>query len=319
MLSACAVVAQTAEPAASPTPRGSGTSGLPNAVPVSWRQYSSSQDNFSAVFPKLPVALRSGTGGCTTIARANFFAYAEEAVYEVSITSKSKVDAPRDCLTVERYGKELFGQRLSELRVTMTSADQTIVDGQKAVVLVSASQTRWFVNDPDNDRWLELAIHHRPTTTVDPERFLHGMSLRSGSGIEIGEGSAVTLGDDFVREPPKGPDQAPQIPQGTSSGNSDGGKTELPVITGTNLTIIGKARPGYTDVARDADVQGTVRLRVTFYSNGSTGSISAISGLPYGLTEQAIKAAQRIVFIPKTVNGYPVSVTKVVEYSFSIY
>ena len=71
--------------------------------------------------------------------------------------------------------------------------------------------------------------------------------------------------------------------------------------------------------ARRAGKQGTVILRVTFLANGSIGGISAVKGLPNGLTEQAIAAARRISFEPAKINGSPQSVTKQIEYSFSIY
>lgn len=49
------------------------------------------------------------------------------------------------------------------------------------------------------------------------------------------------------------------------------------------------------------------------------GSISVVAGLSDGLTEQAIVAAKKIMFIPAKVNNVPVTVSKQVEYSFSIY
>jgi TonB family protein len=85
------------------------------------------------------------------------------------------------------------------------------------------------------------------------------------------------------------------------------------------MKIVSKPRANYTDTARQNQVQGTVTLRVTFLANGQIGSISPVSGLPYGLTEQAIAAARSIRFEPQMVNGNPVAVTKQVQYSFTIY
>jgi TonB family protein len=62
-----------------------------------------------------------------------------------------------------------------------------------------------------------------------------------------------------------------------------------------------------------------VVLRVTFLDSGEIGRISVISGLGNGLTEQAVEAAKKIKFEPATKDGKSVSVTKPVEYLFTIY
>jgi hypothetical protein len=66
-------------------------------------------------------------------------------------------------------------------------------------------------------------------------------------------------------------------------------------------------------------VQGVVKLNVVFLANGKIGSISPINNLPFGLTEQAIESAKKMKFEPATRRGIPITVSKVVEYSFTIY
>ncbi len=85
------------------------------------------------------------------------------------------------------------------------------------------------------------------------------------------------------------------------------------------MKINSKPRPGYTDAARQNNIQGTVILRVTFLGSGQIGSVSVVKGLPNGLSEQAIAAAKRISFEPAKTNGVGQTVTKQVEYTFSIY
>ena len=85
------------------------------------------------------------------------------------------------------------------------------------------------------------------------------------------------------------------------------------------ITIISKPRALYTENARMNEVQGKVVLRVTFMADGQIGAISIISGLPDGLTEQAINAAKEIKFEPAKRNEKPYTVTKPVEYTFTIY
>lgn len=86
-----------------------------------------------------------------------------------------------------------------------------------------------------------------------------------------------------------------------------------------SLQIKSKPRAFYTETARQNNVQGTVILKVTFLANGTVGDIFSVSGLPDGLTEQAIEAAKKIKFEPMKVNGQAKTATKTVQYSFTIY
>ena len=110
---------------------------------------------------------------------------------------------------------------------------------------------------------------------------------------------------------------------GAGTGNNTGQTIPEPPITNnsgtTPLKILSKPRMEYTDEARTNQVQGTVTLRVTFLANGTIGSITPVSGLPDGLTEQATKAAKLIKFEPATKNGKPITVTKQVQYNFTLY
>ena len=87
----------------------------------------------------------------------------------------------------------------------------------------------------------------------------------------------------------------------------------------SSLRILHKPRPEYTDVARTNGTEGVVRLRVTFLANGEVGNITALNDLGDGLTEEAVIAARKLQFEPATLNGVPTSVTKTLEYTFSIY
>lgn len=86
------------------------------------------------------------------------------------------------------------------------------------------------------------------------------------------------------------------------------------------LRIVAKPRAGYPDQSHGSIcIQGTVILRITFLSTGEIGNIAIIKGLPLGLVDKAIEAAKRIQFQPAIKDGRFVSVTKQIEYSFSIY
>ncbi len=130
-----------------------------------------------------------------------------------------------------------------------------------------------------------------------------GSGLGSGSGGGNGGGNGNGDGDgNSVNSPPPPPP-----------------KKAEPVGVTQKIKFISKPKANYTDQARTNQIQGTVRLRVTFTASGQIGSIAPVAGLPYGLTEQAIAAARQIRFEPAMRNGVPIPTTAVVEYNFNIY
>jgi TonB family protein len=87
----------------------------------------------------------------------------------------------------------------------------------------------------------------------------------------------------------------------------------------TPLTLVLRATPPYTKEARKKQISGQVRVRVIFGSNGRITAVFLVSGLSHGLTEQAMAAARRIVFIPAHRNGVYISMSKIIEYNFHLY
>jgi|GEM_PF-5866205 len=62
---------------------------------------------------------------------------------------------------------------------------------------------------------------------------------------------------------------------------------------------------------------GIVRLKVELLANGKVGTVTPLSTLPFGLTDQAVAAARQIKFEPKRENGVPQNSTVVFEYTYS--
>ena len=58
---------------------------------------------------------------------------------------------------------------------------------------------------------------------------------------------------------------------------------------------------------------------MTFSADGGIEKISIIQGLPDGLTGEAVKAARLIRFLPQEKDNIPVTTTKAIEYSFSVF
>jgi TonB family protein len=155
-------------------------------------------------------------------------------------------------------------------------------------------------------------------------------SFSNGTGSGGGQGSGVGTGQGSGRGTGAGSGTGSGYGGGLGSGNGNGtGSGENgtagnpppppPVGVTQGLKILSKPRPGYTDTARQANIQGTVILRVTFLASGQIGSIAPVKGLPSGLTEQAIAAARKISFEPAKRNGIGQTVSRQIEYTFSIY
>jgi len=154
---------------------------------------------------------------------------------------------------------------------------------------------------------------------------LDGLSSNgTGSGGGLGNGYGTGQGNGTGTGAGNGNGSGYGNGNGNGNGNGDGdgnGGGPPPVVAkvSTPYKILFKPKATYTDQARTNNVQGSVTLKITLMANGSVGSITPVTRLPYGLTEQAIAAARQIKFEPKKINGQPVSVTVTFQYGFNIY
>ena len=82
--------------------------------------------------------------------------------------------------------------------------------------------------------------------------------------------------------------------------------------------ITAKPEPDYTREARRIGVQGLVVLKVLLLGDGKLDRVRVVKRLPYGLTENAIRAACEIKFKPAMKGGQPVSQWVTLEYAFRL-
>ena len=82
--------------------------------------------------------------------------------------------------------------------------------------------------------------------------------------------------------------------------------------------ILSRPEPQFTKLASQMGVRGTVILRAVFGSDGRIRNIRVVKPLPYGLTEQAVRATRRIKFQPAIKDGRPVSQYIQIEYNFNV-
>lgn len=139
-----------------------------------------------------------------------------------------------------------------------------------------------------------------------------------GSGIGQGQGSGYGTGAGSGSGSGYGSGDGDGNGPGSGSGDGRGGPPEIKRVT-TPLRIISKPQAKYTDAGRTNNVQGSVRLKVILLANGQVGSITPVTRLPHGLTEQAIAAARLLKFEPAKVNGVPIAKSVTIDYSFTIY
>ncbi len=82
--------------------------------------------------------------------------------------------------------------------------------------------------------------------------------------------------------------------------------------------ILYQEKAKYTEEARQAGIRGIVRLRAIFDVDGQLKHILPMNHLAGGLTEEAIKAMQKMRFKPATKDGKPVCVSMTVEFAFEL-
>jgi len=272
-------------------------------APIKWERYKVGDKDVSVLFPKLPILIQS-SNVCIEQETNKYAAYAEDVVYGLNIIYKSKKDVPNYCQDKRKFDKDSFEGGIKEIKSFLKTEKETkfSLNNLEIVKVKGESFTYWLINDFKNKRWFELWVTTEDEENQTVKSFVESVKLeKNTSGIEIGGGSDRTLGD------------APSIPDEEKSVIKSDKNEIIP------MRIILKPPASYTDAARQAQVQGTVRVKIVFVANGAIGTIIVVNSFPYGLTEQAVAAAKKIVFIPPKRNKINYSVVKIVDYSFSLY
>ena len=86
----------------------------------------------------------------------------------------------------------------------------------------------------------------------------------------------------------------------------------------TQVEILYKPKPVYTDEARRLKIEGEVLLEVVFRANGELHVNRVVRGLGHGLDEAAINATNKIKFKPAERNGSAVDSTAIVHVTFEM-
>ena len=86
----------------------------------------------------------------------------------------------------------------------------------------------------------------------------------------------------------------------------------------SQVEILFKPKPVYTDEARKLQLEGEVLLEVMFGANGDLHVNRVVRGLGHGLDEAAVSAANKIRFKPAQRNGSSVDSTAIVHVTFQL-
>jgi protein TonB len=81
--------------------------------------------------------------------------------------------------------------------------------------------------------------------------------------------------------------------------------------------ILNKVQPVYPPLAKQAGLQGVVRLNVVINNEGTVQDIQVASGHPL-LAETSVDAVRQWTYRPTLLNGAPVEVVTVVDVNFTL-
>jgi TonB family protein len=145
-----------------------------------------------------------------------------------------------------------------------------------------------------------------PTEPASPGVGVGGLAEERGVGPGLGPGRGGNVGGG-----------------GGGFGGGVGGGDYSGVFTRAQVTepfrITSKPEPQFTEKARRHNVTGVVRLRAVLTSSGVVNNIVVLRELPFFLTDEAVRAARAIKFVPAQKDGRAVSQYVTLEYNFNIY
>jgi TonB family protein len=292
-----------------------------NSVPAKWEYYSGRDKKVSFLMPRLPVYMPGGSE-CSGESGEVYAAYNDGVVYRLDIISK--IEPPKLCFQRQDFDQNSFVRRAAAIKSELKdkSNSQNNISKDSVIKVVGDLKITKLINDYDNKRWFELSVYGATETKTEVKNFLAWSKTDAQPpGIAIGEGATQTFGDAV----PANESEVRLLQNIIAVDGVENEELATEIIvkikdpTTRNFFSVLKPRAGYTDAARRKKVQGKVELRVTFMANGAIGAVSVVRGLPDGLTEEAVKAAHKLVFIPPQKNGERYTVSKPVEYSFSIF
>lgn len=276
-----------------------------NAQPPSkWQRYSAAIDEFSVELPHQPTTI-SVSRPTRMFEKAKpdgnmYSLYDDGIVYAIlSFPNPNRKEPLETFINELKYypisGKDARFDRQIELDGIV--GKQYIFGGQ-----LLSGKIRFYITQ---NRIHLLHVAGEDINKAGVNKFFSSFSLSiKPSGIEITDtGHLIKSGE--------------SVSPGTAEGSP------AIALTGRQVTrkaiVVLKPEPSYSDEAKKAQIAGTVVIRAVFSSSGNVTNIRVVSGLPFGLSEQAIIAARNLRFIPAMKDGKYVSMHIQLEYNFNLY
>jgi len=156
-----------------------------------------------------------------------------------------------------------------------------------------------------------------PPAAAAPQGPSAAMAALPDFGLSMGNGGpgglAVPQGGPVAAAP--GAQAAVEKPAPKALAPRPADACDEPVVKPKPRSI---SQPAYTSSARDASVEGRVRVEVSIDADGHVTGARLLAGLGYGLDEAALEAARRASFEPATRCGKRVAATFVIAMRFSL-
>ena len=138
-----------------------------------------------------------------------------------------------------------------------------------------------------------------------------GISGLAGASVPTGVWSGFGSGRFPAAVPPPAPPFEPESPKAARSD---------PVRVGGNVQrakLTSQPMPRYPLAARQARIQGLVRLEAVIAENGSIRSLQVLSGHPF-LIRAALESVKQWRYRPTLLNGEPVAVITQIDVRFTL-
>jgi TonB family protein len=286
---------------------------------VRWERYTSQGEEFTVLLPKLPwvVSIARPPKPLSNPPDGLLYAAYDDGTGYVMLSfdnseRQEEIDVFIDEFIEYKYGV-FHGQATFERHLTLNGFKGRQYRVRSATTDISGIVQ--FYRTKNRIYIFEAVGGARSQPAV--ERFLKSITLDTKTAAK----NVARLQAD--REATQKSEEAPPTPPKSASEQGQPGAPRAQVFSPREVerkaVLIARAHPRYTEEARQQQVSGTVVLRAVFSSSGEVTGIRAVSGLPYGLTERAIAAARRMVFIPAMKDGRFVSQYIQIEYNFSLY
>jgi periplasmic protein TonB len=152
---------------------------------------------------------------------------------------------------------------------------------------------------PDNSNQVNIGVSQSPQIRLVSQGSGGGSGFGQGQGGGIGSGHGGGVGP------------------GSGGGYGGGVMTVGGGVTAPRITH--SVEPEFTQIAREANFQGSVLIHLIVDSQGNPQDIRVTRHLGMGLDEKAIAAVGQYRFAPAMYQGHPVSVQMVIDVEFHLH